>query len=148
MALYRKHIFICTSGPYCWYDCDQGDPDGFLKYLKRRVAEAGLRDAVRVNRSGCLNQCGHGPTLVVYPEGVWYGGVQHADLEEIFQEHILHDRPVTRLQLDLPPGNNKQTEHYPLEVQDFKQTEKELDSRRNAARAQIRLSTGRDGSPS
>ncbi len=74
MALYRKHIFICTSGPYCWYDCDQGDPDGFLKYLKRRVAEAGLRDAVRVNRSGCLNQCGHGPTLVVYPEGVWYGG--------------------------------------------------------------------------
>lgn len=55
---------------------------------------------------------------------------------------------MTRLQLDLPPGNNKQTEHYPLEVQDFKQTEKELDSRRNAARAQIRLSTGRDGSPS
>lgn len=148
MSLYRKHIFICTQGPYCWYDCNQGDPDGYLSYLKRRVAEAGLRDVVRINRSGCLNQCGHGPTLVVYPEGVWYGGVQIEDLAEIFDEHILHDRPVTRLQLELPPGNNKQTDHYPPAVQAFKQTEKALDDQRSAARATIRQITGRDDNPS
>ena len=27
---------------------------------------------VRVNTSGCLDRCELGPTVVIYPEGVWY----------------------------------------------------------------------------
>ena len=30
---------------------------------------------VRANKAGCLDQCEHGPTVVVYPEAVWYGHV-------------------------------------------------------------------------
>jgi (2Fe-2S) ferredoxin len=41
----------------------------------------------------------------VYPEGVWYGGVTLADVEEIVRDHLVEDRPVERLRVDrnLPP---------------------------------------------
>jgi (2Fe-2S) ferredoxin len=44
---------------------------------------AGLSGKVRINKAGCLDQCEHGPTVVVYPEAVWYGHVQPEDAEEI-----------------------------------------------------------------
>jgi (2Fe-2S) ferredoxin len=42
-----------------------------------------LGGKVRINKAGCLDQCEHGPTVVVYPEAVWYGHVQPEDAEEI-----------------------------------------------------------------
>ena len=54
------------------------------------------------------SQCGHGPMIVVYPENVWYGGVQESDLQEILESHILGGRPVKRLLYDPGvPGANK-----------------------------------------
>ena len=58
-----------------------------------------MRAEVRANKSGCLDQCEHGPTVVVYPEAVWYGFVDAADVEEIVTSHIVNGRPVERLQL-------------------------------------------------
>jgi len=52
-----------------------------------------------VNSAGCLDQCAHGVTIVVYPEAVWYGHVTLDDVDELFHEHILHGRPVERLRL-------------------------------------------------
>jgi (2Fe-2S) ferredoxin len=40
--------------------------------------------------------------LVVYPDDVWYAGVQASDLEEIFRSHIVGGVPVDRLRYD--PG--------------------------------------------
>jgi (2Fe-2S) ferredoxin len=35
--------------------------------------------------------------IVVYPENVWYHGVQESDLPEILESHILNGKPVERL---------------------------------------------------
>jgi (2Fe-2S) ferredoxin len=40
--------------------------------------------------------------IVVYPDNVWYAGVQAADLDEIVQSHILGGKPVERLRYE--PG--------------------------------------------
>ena len=40
--------------------------------LKTGAAKAGLSQDVRIDRSGCLEHCESGPTVVIYPEGVWY----------------------------------------------------------------------------
>lgn len=133
MPAVRLHIFICTNGPFCWYD---GDPDALLDALKKRVAAAGLRDEVRINRSGCLNACGHGPTVVVYPEATWYGHVQVDDAEELFQSHILGGKPVERL--CLPRDFQKDTSRYPAAVQSFKRVEREIDALRQTAQGDIR----------
>jgi (2Fe-2S) ferredoxin len=99
MGQYRTHVFVCTSGDTC---PGQGDVDKFVKTLRGEVARAGLVSEVRINKAGCFSQCGHGPMIVVYPDDVWYAGVQEADLAEIFRSHVLSGIPVERLRYE--PG--------------------------------------------
>src|SRR6266545_2672459 len=102
MARFRHHIFICTNrrNPQDPRGCC--NPDGSEKLrakFKEEVARRGLKKTVRANAAGCLDQCEHGPTVVIYPEGVWYGRVQVEDVAEILERHVLGGRPVERLVL-------------------------------------------------
>jgi (2Fe-2S) ferredoxin len=63
------------------------------------VAKAGLLGRLRVNSAGCLGQCAHGVTVVVYPEAVWYGNVRPEDVDRIVEEHLAGGRPVEELRL-------------------------------------------------
>jgi (2Fe-2S) ferredoxin len=65
--------------------------------LKAKLKAAGLKESVRINKSGCLGQCGHGPMMVVYPEGVWYCHLGLEDVDRIWDEHIVGGRPVEEL---------------------------------------------------
>ncbi len=106
MGPFEKHVFVCTSGQWC--PTRDGDSLAVHAYLKKRVAEAGLTGSIRINHSGCLDQCGHGPMLVVYPENTWYWGVTLEDAQEIFEKHLVGGTPVERLLYHPPkPGKNK-----------------------------------------
>ena len=100
MSVYERHVFVCTNGDWC--PTVDGDGLGVHARLKALVKEAGLGDRLRINRSGCFSQCGNGPMLVIYPEGVWYAGVQPQDADEIFRSHLLGGVPVSRLRFE--PG--------------------------------------------
>jgi nitrite reductase/ring-hydroxylating ferredoxin subunit/(2Fe-2S) ferredoxin len=99
MGQYDRHVFVCTSGETCPL---QGDTEKFVKTLRAGVQKANRQGDVRVNKAGCFSQCGHGPMMVVYPENVWYAGVQESDLEEILTSHIIGGYPVERLRYE--PG--------------------------------------------
>ncbi|HQY90902.1 ferredoxin [Caldilinea sp.] len=131
MSQFKKHVFICTQGPYCGFD---GDTETIFERMKRQVGAYGLNEEIRVNRAGCLNQCGHGPILVVYPEAVWYSNVQAEDVDEIVATHLIGDRIVERLIFDAPPGNNKRVDHYPAAVHAFKDATEKLQKEREALR--------------
>ena len=47
---------------------------------------------VRANKAGCLDQCELGPTVVIYPQAIWYGGVQLGDVSRIIDETIIGGR--------------------------------------------------------
>ncbi|HEY6334003.1 MAG TPA: (2Fe-2S) ferredoxin domain-containing protein [Blastocatellia bacterium] len=103
---FEKHLFVCTSGEFC--PMLDGNSKEIHQAFKEAVARAGLKGRVRVNNSGCLDQCGHGPNAVVYPEGVWYSHLTVEDVPVIVQEHLLEGRPVERLRYNAPrPGPNK-----------------------------------------
>lgn len=102
MAPYHRHVFVCTNqrAPSHPRGCCAGkDGAKVREAVKAAVEQAGLSDTVRVNKSGCLDQCEHGVTMVVYPEGVWYGFVKLADVEEIVRSHLIDGEPVERLRL-------------------------------------------------
>ena len=40
--------------------------------FKQEAKRLNLKGVVRANKAGCLDYCAQGPTVVVYPEGVWY----------------------------------------------------------------------------
>lgn len=65
--------------------------------FKEKIKENGLNRVMRAQKTGCLDVCAFGPGMVVYPEGVFYGNVTPEDVDEIFQSHILNDKPVERL---------------------------------------------------
>jgi len=81
------------------------------KLLKQKLAGRGLKGRVRANQSGCLDQCEHGPNLVVYPDAVWYGHVTEADLDEIIESHIIEGKSVARLMLADDCLNTATCEH-------------------------------------
>jgi (2Fe-2S) ferredoxin len=54
---------------------------------------------VRINQSGCLDRCELGPTMVIYPEGIWYSYHSIEDAEEILQRHLIKGERVERLML-------------------------------------------------
>jgi (2Fe-2S) ferredoxin len=79
--------------------------------LQQRAKAAGLAGRVRINKSGCLDQCEHGPMVVVYPDAVWYGGVRPEDAAEIVNEHLVAGRPVERLRVADECLNSKSCPH-------------------------------------
>lgn len=57
--------------------------------LKTELKRAGCGPLVRANAAGCLDQCERGPVLVIYPQGIWYGGVRLEDLPRIVATTII-----------------------------------------------------------
>jgi sirohydrochlorin ferrochelatase/(2Fe-2S) ferredoxin len=87
-----KHVLVCANA-----DCADRGSVALLGELRRHVKEAGQKDAIKVTRTSCMGRCGEGPTIVVYPDGIWYRGVAAGDAGEIVREHLLGDRLVARL---------------------------------------------------
>lgn len=116
MPKFEKHIFICGNQRPAGHPRGSCDPAGkaeLQRFFKQKLAERGLKGRVRANQSGCLDQCEHGPNLVVYPEAVWYGGVTVADVEDIIESHIVGGRPVERLRLAESCINAENCAHKP-----------------------------------
>src|SRR4051812_46127096 len=100
MPHFTHHIFVCENIR------SEDDPRGccgakgsteIRTKFKEEIKKRGLRNIVRANKSGCLDECEKGPTVVVYPEGIWYGGVGIDDVAEIMNSHIEGGKPVQRL---------------------------------------------------
>jgi hypothetical protein len=76
MPLLERHIFICGNQrppDHPRGSCAPKGNDELRKAFKQKLADhqvPGTR--VRANKSGCLEQCEHGPTVVVYPDAIWY----------------------------------------------------------------------------
>ncbi len=100
---YRCHVFCCVNErpeDHPRGSCSRRGSVELRDYMKARARSLGLKD-VRINASGCLDQCENGPTVVVYPEGIWYRCTSRADVDEILDSHIRGGRPVEHLMMGL-----------------------------------------------
>lgn len=101
---YEKHVFICTNqrAPGEKKCCGEAHGLELVKAFKKLIKDKGLNTNIRAQKAGCLDVCELGPAMVVYPEGVFYGNVQLDDVTDIFNEHLVNNRPVERLALKFP----------------------------------------------
>ena len=81
---YHKMVFVCTNqrgtGEAC---CADVGAEAILEALKSKVKALGISRQVRVSRSGCHDVCAKGPSVMVFPDYVWYSGVTMHDVETI-----------------------------------------------------------------
>ena len=102
MSYYQKHVFFCTNvlegGEPC---CSNHGAQEMRDYAKKKIKALDLngRGKIRINSAGCLDRCGEGPVLVVYPEAVWYTYVDKEDIDEIVDRHLVNGKVVERLKI-------------------------------------------------
>jgi (2Fe-2S) ferredoxin len=100
MNHFKHHVFFCCNERDSGQDsCNAMGASAVFAWTKERIAALGRNGpgAIRINKAGCLGRCEIGPTLVVYPQGIWYTYVDQEDIEEIIQEHLIGGRIVERL---------------------------------------------------
>ena len=101
--IYEKHIFVCNNQRKegaTRKSCGEAHGLEIVDSFKKRLKELNLPIKLRAQKCGCLDICDFGQTVAIYPEGVFYVGVEIEDINEIIEEHIIHNRPVQRLILE------------------------------------------------
>jgi (2Fe-2S) ferredoxin len=104
------HVFVCTGT-----SCSARDSAAVRDAFEAELTERGLlfgKEAKGKNPKGTIiltecssvGFCSIGPTVLIYPDGVWYAQVKPKDVAEIIEEHLLNGRVVERLALMRVPS--------------------------------------------
>ncbi len=100
-GFYDKHIFCCTNERKLGHPrgcCAEKNAFKLRAYMKAKAKTFGIEN-IRINTSGCLDRCELGPTMVIYPDNVWYTYQTREDIDEILNVHIINGKVVERLVL-------------------------------------------------
>ena len=98
---FDAHVFVCTNRRADGHpkgSCATRGSEELLDYIKRRAKALGL-PKVRVNASGCLDRCEHGPVIVVYPAGIWYRVRNVEEADAFLQKHLVEHGRADALML-------------------------------------------------
>ena len=97
-----KHVFVCTQSrppDHPRGSCAAKGSADVLQEFVQQFEQRQFWGRYAVSSSGCLGTCGTGPSVLVYPEGVMYGGGSKEDVTAIIEEHLLGGKPVERLKV-------------------------------------------------
>ncbi|MBI3358482.1 MAG: (2Fe-2S) ferredoxin domain-containing protein [Nitrospirae bacterium] len=105
MNKYQYHLFVCTNQRPATDPrgcCAEKGSEVIRAALKEAIEKRGLKSKVRVNQAGCLDACAMGPSVVVYPQGIWYTVKSASDVEEIVERQCVKGNVVERLLMPTP----------------------------------------------
>ncbi|HEV3162570.1 MAG TPA: (2Fe-2S) ferredoxin domain-containing protein [Isosphaeraceae bacterium] len=114
MPAFTHHLFVCGNVREPGHRRGCCDPEGqqtLREAFKKELKRVGLGPLVRANHSGCLEQCEHGPTVVIYPLGVWYGRVTVDDVARIVTKTIIGGEVLNDLLIPAGCLNNPACPH-------------------------------------
>ncbi len=117
---YQRHVFVCVN------ERPPDDPKGSClakgspgvrDLLKEELKKRGLNKFVRANNAGCLDACSYGVSMVIYPDGIWYGGVTKEDVQEIVERTIIGGEVIDRLVVKNPNYYPESRQFPPLKIE-------------------------------
>lgn len=91
MPKFTHHVFVCCNRREPGHSrgcCDPQGGEALRSAFKAEIKRRKLGPRVRANRAGCLDQCEMGPTVVIYPQAIWYGGVTVEDVPRIIEQTV------------------------------------------------------------
>ena len=95
------HLLLCatpTSAACCKKIQGKDSWSKLKELIKKLELDKHNRPEGIVLRSkvDCLRVCNGGPILLVWPDGIWYGGVSSERIEAIIYQHILKGVPIKK----------------------------------------------------
>ncbi|MFN5118468.1 MAG: (2Fe-2S) ferredoxin domain-containing protein [Cyanobacteriota bacterium] len=119
MQRISHHLLLCATPAKALCSPDPAIGIASWNRLKQLVRDLGLEDPRRPEgivlrtKADCLRICADGPVLLIWPEGIVYGGVSAERIERIVQEHVIGGQPITawilRHQPFMPPPPDHET---------------------------------------
>ena len=100
----KHHVFICMNQRPPGHprgSCGDSGAGSVFEAMMGELEKRDLFGKIQVTGTFCMGPCDQGPTVVVYPEGVWYKGVTSKDVNDIFDQHLINGTPVERLRLNM-----------------------------------------------
>jgi len=101
----KHHVFVC-KGKSCSAVGSADVKAEFVRILEEKGIRQGKESKGRnpmgeivLTDCGSVGFCSIGPTVLVYPEGIWYAQVQPEDVREIIEDHLEKGKVVKRLAL-------------------------------------------------
>lgn len=95
LRTFKRQVWVCTKETFDGCCAQKGAVEVF-RALREELKTRGLSDTL-VSGCGCTGQHSVGPTVIVHPDGIWYGHVKVEDVKEIVESHLVNGRPVERL---------------------------------------------------
>ena len=105
----QHHLLLCATPSKALCCPDPAVGAASWNALKRLVRDLGLEDPIRPqgvvlrSKADCLRICEGGPVLLIWPEGVIYGGVTAERIERIVREHVIGGTPIEPWILSFTP---------------------------------------------
>lgn len=81
---FRKLVLVCTNDRQDGRECCAQKGSVEL-HQKLKLAMAAVDHSVRVSKSGCLDNCSTGITVVIMPDNIWLARVQEQDIPQIVE---------------------------------------------------------------
>jgi (2Fe-2S) ferredoxin len=91
-----RHLFVCANGRSAGKPaCGPRGGDALVAAVQRELLARKVDASdVLVTQCGCLGPCFDGPNAVIYPDGVWYAGLDANDAPALV-EHLLGGAAAT-----------------------------------------------------
>ena len=105
----KKHLLLCATPTK--QKCFKGNEgqktwECLKKTLKKFENDPSTKNVhILRSKADCLRVCKNGPILLIWPEGIWYGGVTCERIEEIIHKHIVHGNPLEEWIIKRTPQN-------------------------------------------
>ena len=91
-ARFTYHLLLCAGT-----GCTANNSLALRERIEKELAAAKIEDKVEIALSSCNGLCGMGPSMIVYPEGIYYIKLKPEDIPQVVEEHFVKGKPVERL---------------------------------------------------
>lgn len=105
----RRHLFVCVNARSSGKPaCGPRGGAALASAITNELLARGATD-VLVTPCSCLGPCFDGPNAVIYPDGVWYAGLDPSDAPAL-ADHLI-DGTVHAPKVSEPPGSSTPGDH-------------------------------------
>lgn len=77
----KNHLFVCTEN-----SCRKRGADVVFDTLKKQIKREKLHEEIMLSCMSCLNRCGRGPIVILYPKGVLYEQIKKSDCKRLVKK--------------------------------------------------------------